>query len=206
MVKIKVCGITNEADALAAVDLGTDALGFIFYRGSPRYVMPSVVREIVSLLPPFVTTVGVFVNEDIDKVNSIINFCRLTAVQLHGEEPPFYCEKLEARIIKAFRMKNAAVLQNLKNYKKVAAFLLDSYDEAQLGGTGGTFDLRLAIKAKEFDTPIIVSGGLSKSNIRKVIKRVKPYAVDVNSGVEISPGKKDYQKMAEFIKIVRSIK
>lgn len=206
MVKIKICGITNEEDALEAVRLGADALGFVFYKGSPRYVMPSVARKIVSLLPPFVATVGVFVNEELEKILSIVGFCKLTCVQLHGEEPPFFCEKIEAKIIKAFRMKNAAVVEKMRSYQNVAAFLLDSYDENQPGGTGKTFDLRWAQKAKEIGVPIIISGGLAKNNLKKIIKRVKPYAVDVSSGIEEGPGKKDFEKMADFIKAVKAVK
>lgn len=206
MVKVKICGITNEADALEAVRQGADALGFVFYKASPRYVNPSVVRQIISALPPFVTPVGVFVNEEIEKVQNVISFCRLSAVQLQGEEPPFYCEKIDSKIIKAIRVKSLASLENLKDYKKVDAFLLDTFDEEKPGGTGKPLNLNFALKAKSAGVALIIAGGLNKSNVAKIIRQLKPYGIDVSSSIEARPGRKDWEKLAEFMARVRSVK
>jgi phosphoribosylanthranilate isomerase len=205
MVKVKICGITSEEDALMAVKEGADALGFVFYKDSPRYVLPALVRKITQSLPPFVATVGVFVDEDIAKVLSIVNFCRLSGVQLHGEEPPFYCEKIEAKIIKGFRLKNSSVLEKIRNYPKISAVLLDSYDEELPGGTGKPLDLKLAAKAADLGLPVIAAGGIAKNNVRKVVSKLKPYAIDVCSSLESEPGKKDPAKVADFFKVVRSL-
>ena len=191
-VKVKICGITNLADASTAVRLGADALGFIF-APSPRRIAPQTARAIIRAVPPFVKTVGVFVNEAPATIREVMQHCGLDLVQLHGDESPALCKKLMPCTIKALRLKNESSLQTSQPYYgKVKALLLDTYSKEKAGGTGKTFDWKLAIKIKEQGTPIIISGGLAPSNIVAAIHTVRPYAVDVNSGVEKCPGKKSH--------------
>lgn len=203
MVRIKICGITNLDDALAAADYGADALGFVFYEKSPRYVKPEKVKEIISKLPPFISTVGVFVDEDPSKINEIIEYTGINIVQLHGNEPSNLCQKWQ-RVIKAFRVKDFIDLHPLEEYK-VSAYLLDAYTPEAYGGTGQIFNWDIAIDAKRFGR-IILSGGLNPYNIEKAVRYVRPYAVDVSSGVEKEKGKKDLKKMKDFIEKVRALK
>ena len=200
-IKVKVCGTTSLKDALLAVDNGADAVGFIFYKMSPRNVSQKDAKEIIAELPPFIETVGVFVNETSDKVNRIAEQCRLTAVQLHGEESPALCRRVKRKIIKAFRVKNASSLKNISTYD-VSGFLLDSYNDESRGGTGQLFDWNLALRVKK-QGPVILAGGLNPYNVYTAIHRVQPYGVDVCSGVESSPGVKESKKIKEFIKSVR---
>ena len=191
-VKVKICGITNLADAATAVRLGADALGFIF-APSPRRIAPQKVREIIRAIPPFVKTVGVFVNEAPASIRKVINDCGLDLVQLHGDESPALCDELMPYTIKALRIRDESSLQTGQAYHgKVRALLLDTYSKEKAGGTGKTFDWNLAIKIKQMGIPIILSGGLGPSNIDLAIHTVRPYAVDVNSGVEKYPGKKSH--------------
>jgi len=196
-VKVKVCGITNLNDALSAVDAGVDALGFIFYKKSPRSVNMKMVREIVSKLPPFVDAVGVFVNETPEKINKIADSCNLDKIQLHGDESPTFCKKIRRRVIKAFRIKDLQSVKQLSGYS-VSSFLLDTFSENDYGGSGKIFDWNLAYPAKKFG-PIILAGGLTPNNVRKAIQIVKPYGVDVCSGLESHPGVKDHKKMRTFL-------
>ena len=202
MVKIKICGITNLEDALACAELGVHAIGFIFAQ-SPRLVLPKTAKEICTKLPPFIIRVGVFVNSDIKSINDISDFCRLDMVQLHGAEAPEYCPKIKKRVIKAFRIKDENSLKLIPSFQ-ADAYLLDTYVGGIMGGTGQTFDWSLAVKAKDFGRPIILSGGLNPQNVREAIKTVKPYAVDVGSGVESSPGKKDLNIVKKLIEAVRT--
>lgn len=207
MTKIKICGITNLSDALYAVELGVDALGFIF-SNSPRKVAPSQAKEIITQLPPFVSPVGVFVNEALSFVAEIAQFCRLYVIQLHGDENPEYCLSLfPFKIIKAFRIRVEDDLKKLVEYKEVAnCFLLDSLGcGAIYGGTGISFDWKLAKKAKEMvNKRIILAGGLNPENVKEAIQICQPYAVDVCSGVEEKPGKKDFVKLKKFVEAVRN--
>ena len=203
-IKIKVCGTTNLRDALFAVDSGADAIGFIFYKKSPRYILQKDAKDIVAKLPPFVETVGVFVNETSDRVNRIAEQCKLTAIQLHGDESSAFCRRIKRRVIKAFRVKDTNSFKGMADYD-VSGFLLDSYNEESKGGTGKTFDWNLALRAKK-EGPIILAGGLNPYNVYTAIHRVKPYGVDVCSGVEKSPGIKDCVKVDEFIKSVRKFR
>lgn len=203
-IKIKICGTTNLKDALFAVDSGADAIGFIFYKKSPRYILQKDAKDIVAKLPPFVETVGVFVNETSDRVNRIAEQCKLTAIQLHGDESPAFCRRIKRRVIKAFRVKDTNSFKGMADYD-VSGFLLDSYNEESKGGTGKTFDWNLALRAKK-QGPIILAGGLNPYNVYTAIHRVKPYGVDVCSGVERSPGIKDSVKIDEFIKSVRKFR
>ena len=201
-VKVKVCGMTQLKDAAFAVQQGADAVGFIFYKKSPRSVNMKAVKEIISKLPPFVDTVGVFVNESADRVNKIAEYCGLDLVQLHGDESPAYCRKIRRRVVKAFRVID---LQSIKQLEKfpVSGFLLDTFSENMHGGTGKVFDWNLAHPAKKVG-PVILAGGLTPRNIRQAISQVRPYGVDVCSGVEKSPGIKDPEKVKAFLKNIRS--
>lgn len=195
-VKIKICGITNIEDALFAANCGADALGFIFFKGSPRYIEISSTKKIISHLPPFLTTVGVFVNEEPEEIRKIMQYVGLDVAQLHGDESPETCNTLP-RVIKAFRINTFNDLATLSKYK-VSAYLLDTYSPEQYGGTGKTFDWDIAVEAKKYG-PLILSGGLNVGNVEQAIQKVKPYAIDVCSGIEQSKGKKDLKKMREFI-------
>ena len=198
MIKVKVCGITNKDDAWAAVELGADALGFMFYRRSPRYVRPERAREIIERLPPFVTTVGVFVNEEKEKVKEIIEVSGVVAVQLHGEESPAYCASFRnVKVIKAFRVSDDFDPERLGDYE-VSAYLLDAYQKDAYGGTGKTFSWEMATRAKRYGR-IILAGGLTPENVAQAIREVAPYAVDVSSGVEHAPGVKDREKVRRFL-------
>jgi len=200
MVRIKICGITNLEDALYASELRVNALGFIFAK-SKREISPQKAKNIIQKLPPFVTTVGVFVNRKQQEVGEITKYCGLDILQFHGEEPPSYLNYFPRRKIKVFRVKDDSFLKQLGQYK-VDAYLLDTYSSLEYGGTGETFNWGLALKAKKYGR-IILSGGLNPKNIAQAVREVQPYAVDTSSGVEASPGKKDSRKMAEFVSKIR---
>lgn len=201
-IKVKICGMTQLKDALFAVEQGVDAVGFIFYKKSPRAVTMKTVREIITKLPPLVDTVGVFVNESAERLNKVADYCGLDLVQLHGEESPAFCRKIHRRVIKAFRVKD---LQSIKQLEKfpVSGFLLDTFSDDLHGGTGKTFDWNLALPAKKMG-PVILAGGLTPRNILQAVRQVRPYGVDVCSGVEKSPGIKDLEKVRAFLKNIRS--
>jgi phosphoribosylanthranilate isomerase len=202
-VKIKICGITNAGDALAAVEAGADALGFVFYEASPRYLQWPAAANIIRQLPPFVAKVGVFVNAMESFIKQTIEECRLDTLQFHGEEPPEFCHKFSVPVIKAFRVQNAESLRSLPRYD-LAAWLLDSYQPAQAGGTGARFDWPLAVEASKLGRPIILAGGLTPENVAEAVRQVRPFAVDVSSGVEAAPGKKDPAKLRAFTRAARS--
>lgn len=204
-IKIKICGITNSADALIASEFGVDALGFIF-APSPRQIEPAKARRIIRNIPPFVMTVGVFVNEAAAKIREIMHYCSLDRVQLHGDESPAFCEEMMPHAIKAISVKDKTSLQIGQAYHgKVRALLLDAYSEEKVGGTGKTFDWKLASKIKKQGTPIILSGGLNPSNIAAAIHAVRPYAVDVNSGVEERPGIKSHSLIKSLMETLRQV-
>ena len=200
-VRVKVCGITQLEDALKAVELGADALGFIFAQ-SPRRVSPEAAKAIIDFLPPWVSCVGVFADEDIGGVRRIQDYCSLDYLQFHGHEEPAYCQQFPHRGIKAFRIQKEKDLSLLADYS-CPAYLLDTFVKDQIGGTGKTFDWRLAKLAKAYGR-IILSGGLTPDNIRQAIRFVRPYAVDASSGLEINPGKKDHLKLSSFFDSVSS--
>ena len=198
MVRVKICGITNIDDALAAVDYGADALGFVFFKGSPRFISPEKAATIIKVLPPFVQAVGVFVDESPAEIGKLISATGVSLVQLHGEEPPESC-RIPGRVIKAIRVKSLDSLAPLVQFKKyVSAFLLDAYSPDQLGGTGMLFNWDIAVEAKRFGR-VILAGGLTPHNVADAVKYVRPYGVDVSSGVELAKGKKDLGKMKLFI-------
>jgi phosphoribosylanthranilate isomerase len=191
-VKVKICGITNLEDASNAVELGADALGFIF-APSPRQIAPQKASEIIRAIPPLVKTVGVFVNEAPATIREVMQHCGLDLIQLHGDESPAFCDEFMPYAIKALRIKDESSLQLSQAYHgTIRALLLDTYSKDMVGGTGKTFDWELAVRIKNQGIPIILSGGLTPSNIAQAINTVRPYAVDVNSGIESYPGKKDY--------------
>ena len=196
MVRVKICGITNLGDALVAAEYGADALGFVFFKGSPRYVPPDEARKIILGLPSFITTVGVFVDEEPEEVERILKHTAVDVAQLHGHEPPEAC-MAGRRVIKAIRIKELADLEPLRHYR-VSAFLLDTYAPDSFGGTGQTFNWDIAVDAKQFGK-IILAGGLNPDNIEKAVRLVRPYAVDVSSGVEEEKGRKDHRKLKLFI-------
>jgi len=204
-VAVKICGITDYEDASIAVELGAAALGFIFAH-SPRQVTPQKARDIISAIPPFVKTVGIFVNQDPIEINKVMRYCGLDLVQLHGDESPDFCDELMPYTIKALRIKDEASLRTAQAYRgKVRALLLDTYSKEKAGGTGETFDWQLAIKIKKLGIPIILAGGLGPSNIEGAISIVRPYAVDVNSGVEKRPGKKSHSLIKDLMEKVKRI-
>jgi phosphoribosylanthranilate isomerase len=198
MVKVKICGITRLEDALTASDAGADALGFVFYSRSPRHVTPEQAAEIIGHLPPFVQTVGLFVNEEVSIINSIADQCGLDLIQLHGEETPDYCNAIRRRVIKAFRVKDSSTLDLLAPYN-VAGYLLDAWSPAAHGGTGQTFNWEIAAEAAKRGQRIVLAGGLTPDNVAESIRQTCPYGVDVSSGVEAGPGRKDACKVRLFI-------
>lgn len=208
MIKVKICGITNIEDALNAVNLGADLLGFVFFNKSPRHISPANAKNIIQSLPKTVNKVGVFVNASEKVVKKIVKTCELDYVQLHGDEDPSFCQKLSGsgkkklKVIKAFRIKDADSLKDIASYN-VEAYLLDAYDKKVLGGSGKNFNWNLVSRIKNLDLSIILSGGLNPKNVKKAIKKLKPYAVDVSSGVEKSAEKKDYRLMKDFILAVK---
>ena len=203
MTKIKICGITNLNDALNAVGLGADAIGFVFYPGSKRYVEPVKAKEIADSLPPFVKKVGVFSNEDAGVVREISGIVNLDLLQIHGDETPGYCDSLGSPYIKAFRLKDENTLSEVNQYN-TNYILFDTYSADEYGGTGRAFDWDI-LKNHPFENKyVILSGGLNPGNIKEAVNLLQPYAVDVSSGVEESPGKKDIEKIKKFIEAVRN--
>ncbi len=204
--KIKICGITNAEDALNAVALGADAIGFIFADQSLRQVQPDRVRQIIRLLPPFVTTTGVFMNHDNDFINEVVADCGLDVIQLHGLESPDFCAQFRRRVIKAIRVNDPSDLVPIGTYSGVvSAVLLDTKVQDLPGGTGKTFDWGLAVAARAFQIPIILAGGISAENVAKAVQVAQPYGLDLSSSVESSPGKKDYEKMKALFRVVKSL-
>ena len=203
MVLVKICGITSIKDAKIAQEAGADAVGFVFAK-SPRQVSLKKAQAISKALPSSIKKVGVFVNAPAGFVKKAKKAAGLDAFQFHGEESPEYCKKFRkiAAVIKAIKVKDKSSLENIKYYD-VDAVLLDAYSAKAKGGTGKSFNWDLAIQAKKFKKPVILSGGLSAFNVRKAIRKVKPYAVDVSSGVEISPGRKSEKKVRQFIRNVK---
>ena len=203
MTRVKICGITNREDALLAIEMGADALGFIFAE-SPRRITPINAKAIIHNLPPLVKTVGVFVNEEPAGIKEIKSLCGLDLIQLHGDESSEICRELMPHSIKTFRIQNETDLKNIKRYQgTVRAILLDTFQEGKAGGTGKTFDWSLAVKAKETGLPIILAGGLGPENIQEAIATVKPYALDINSGIEERPGKKDPILMKQLMEKIK---
>jgi phosphoribosylanthranilate isomerase len=203
MTLVKICGITNWPDARLSVDCGARLLGFNFYPRSPRYIQPEAARRIVRKLPKGVDAVGVFVNEPLDVVKSIGYAAKLDFVQLHGEESPGIVQQLSDAygVIKAFRVRPGFRVATLNRYTGAAAFLLDGFDRTLRGGTGNVADWTVARRAKKYGF-VFLAGGLKPDNVAAAIRAVRPYAVDVASGVELGPRKKDPQKLRAFFEAV----
>lgn len=201
--KVKICGLTSVADALAAAEAGADMIGLMFYAGSPRHITLPQAVAIARALPPFVLRVGVFVNPEPDHVTRAIAECGLNLLQFHGDEDSAFCTQFGLMSLKALRVKAAESLKTLEHYQ-TDAFLLDAYSKTGLGGTGEQFNWDLAVEAKKFGKPIFLAGGLTPQNVGAAVKQVQPFAVDVSSGVESAPGKKDAAKMKAFIEVVRT--
>jgi phosphoribosylanthranilate isomerase len=204
VVRIKVCGFTDPAEARRAAECGVDAIGLVFAK-SPRQVDPETARRIVRAIPPLVQTVGVFVNESPDRILDIVAHCGLDLVQLHGEEGPDVCEALAPRAVKVARVRRREDIEALSAYEGVVrAFLLDAWSPDIHGGTGQTFDWSVISEAGEaLSKPIILAGGLTPENCAQAAKQVRPWGVDVSSGVEISPGRKDMEKIERFVDALR---
>ena len=202
--RVKICGITNPEDALIASDLGADALGFVFAKGSPRTIMPEAAGNIICKLPPFIVPVGVFVDSPVEEILSIIEYTGIQCVQLHGNESPSELTNINVPIIKAFRVNEHFKVDTLAQFN-VSAYLLDTYVRGILGGTGKTFDWNIAVAAKAYGR-IILAGGLNPENIRDAIRKVQPYSIDISSGVESVPGKKDKRKLQQLFTAVHSLR
>jgi phosphoribosylanthranilate isomerase len=205
--KIKICGITNQDDAETAVHEGADALGFVFYSQSPRYVEPAVAKQIIRCLPPFVLPVGVFVNQDLDTVRRLFDDCGLALAQLHGDESPDFCESLKRPVLRALRLRDRSSFLALAEFKGrmgVRGFVVDAFSDRVYGGTGHTTNWSLAGEVAKA-VPILLAGGLTPENVQEAIRQVQPYGVDVSSGVEQRPGRKDSAKIRAFIQAVRLV-
>ncbi|MDR0330783.1 MAG: phosphoribosylanthranilate isomerase [Chitinispirillales bacterium] len=200
--RIKICGITRYEDARVAANLGVDALGFIFAKESPRCIAPADAAEIIKRLPPFVSKVGVFVNEDPQRAFDAALTAGVDTVQFHGDETPEYCAQFPMPVIKAFSVGGDFDVSAMSRYK-AAGYLLDTWDSERRGGSGRVFDWSVAAKACGASDAVILSGGLNPLNLREAIDAVHPYAVDLNSGVEISPGVKNPYKVKEVVSIAR---
>jgi phosphoribosylanthranilate isomerase len=202
--EVKICGITNKEDALRAAQCGATALGFIFYAPSPRYIKPEAARKIISALPDKLIKVGVFVNEKMEEIKRVMEYCAIDMIQLHGDESPEFCREFpSARVIKAVELKNEVDLTYAKSYH-VGAILVDSRHAGLYGGTGKKANWKLACRIKNKQL-LILSGGLNEKNIPEALRSVAPMALDINSGVESEPGKKDHAKLARIFDIIRAV-
>lgn len=207
MTTVKICGITNEEDARVAVEAGADALGFIMYRKSPRFVDRAMVQRIIAGLPPFVVPVGVFVNEEPAMVRELMDFCGFGLAQLHGDESAAYAQALGRPAMKALRLKDRASFLALAEFHgraNVRGFVIDAFSEQAYGGTGQTVDWSLAAEVAR-SSRVLLAGGLTPDNVADAIGHVRPYGVDVSSGVEASPGKKDHGKVQAFIRAAKLV-
>ena len=203
-VKVKICGITNLPDGMAAAEAGADALGFVFYDQSPRHVSVEAAASLIRQLPPFVMKVGVFVNAPEDLVVWAIRECGLNLLQFHGDEAPEYCLQFGLMSMKAFRVRDAASLQAVLGYH-TDAWLLDAYSPGKPGGTGETFNWDLALEAQDWGRPIFLAGGLTSENVAEAVRCARPYGVDASSGVEAAPGRKDHAKVRAFIQAAKAV-
>ncbi len=197
--RVKICGITREEDARAAVTAGCDAIGLVFYRPSPRYVSPERATQIVASLPPFVSVVGLFVDAEPEEILQVMKLVRLDLLQFHGDESPEACERFDLPYMKAIRVKpDTNLLQYAEQFKHAQALLLDAFIEGVPGGTGQVFDWNII--PKTLPLPVVLAGGLSPDNVEQAVRQVRPYAVDVSGGVELNKGIKDAAKIAAFMR------
>ena len=196
--RVKICGIIKKKDALLASDLGVDALGFVFYNESERYIDPIEAGKIISCLHPFILRVGLFVNNDAEFIRDSINKSKINFLQFHGDESEEYCNQFNLPYIKAIPMKqDINLLECCNDYKSASALLLDTFSEKLKGGTGAVFDWKKI--PQKLSLPLIIAGGLNSENIKSLIKTVNPFCVDVSGGVESRKGEKDEEKMKEFM-------
>jgi len=202
-VKIKICGITTVADAAAAAEAGADLIGLMFYEKSPRHISLKTAAKIAGAIPAYVLKTGVFVNPPEELVTRAIGECGLNFLQFHGDEPPEFCVQFGIMSMKAFRIRDRRSLKSLPDYS-TDAWLLDACAAGARGGTGEKFNWKLAVEAKKFGRPIFLAGGLTPENIAEAVRGVQPFGVDVSSGVESAPGKKDHTKVRAFIAAARS--
>ncbi|MCM8789814.1 MAG: phosphoribosylanthranilate isomerase, partial [Candidatus Omnitrophica bacterium] len=204
MVKVKICGITNLEDAKAALKAGCDALGFVFYRKSPRYIEPEKAKEIIKGIPQSAVKIGVFVNEKLKNIKDVAKECRLNFLQFHGDESPEFCAKFkDHKIIKAFRVKDRRIdLKKILKYK-TSAYLFDTFEKSNFGGTGKRFNWKFLSGIDNISKPVFLSGGLNEKNIKEALTAVHPDWVDVSSSVEKTAGKKDHKKVRDFIKAAK---
>ena len=205
--RVKICGLTKPENARMAIDAGADALGFVFVPGTPRFLDVGKSADWIRALPPLVSRVALFVDAPADEVARILERTGIETVQFHGDESPEYCRSFRGsvRVIKAFRVRGPETLDGLSRYREsVDAFLLDAWSPGAHGGTGARFDWELAVAARERVGPLVLAGGLKPDNVDEAVRRVRPYAVDVSSGVESSPGQKDPEKVAAFIRAAKS--
>ena len=200
--RVKICGITSVADGLAAAEAGADMIGLMFYEGSARRITLAQAGAISRALPPSVIRVGVFVNADEALVTRALVECGLGLLQFHGEEDSDFCTQFGVMSLKAVRVRDADSLKPLENMR-TDAFLLDAHSRSGRGGTGETFNWDLAVAAKKFGKPIFLAGGLTPENVAAAVRQVRPFAVDVSSGVESAPGKKDPAKMNSFVQAAK---
>ncbi|MGD8483431.1 MAG: phosphoribosylanthranilate isomerase [Thioalkalispiraceae bacterium] len=199
--RVKICGITRREDGVNAAQLGADAIGLVFYAQSPRYVSRTMARTIVEALPPFVTTVGLFIDATAEEVHETLKVVRLDLLQFHGDESPAYCEQFGMPYLKALRMRdNVNVSAFAQEHFNAAGILLDTYQQGLAGGTGKTFDWSTV--PDDVPLPLVLAGGLNAQNVAQAIDTVHPYAVDVSGGVETQKGIKDPEKMSAFLKEV----
>ena len=202
MIRVKFCGFTHQDDVAQAVALGADALGFVFYGPSSRYVSPAHAQTLTRSVPAFVTRVGLFVNEEAETVQRIFEIARLNLIQYHGEESPEFCDAVGIPYIKAFRVRKGMDLRTeMDRYPNASGFLLDAYVKGQPGGTGERFNWELIPHSH---APIILAGGLTPDNAKDAIDQVAPWALDVSGGIETKPGRKDPDKMARFMNACRN--
>ena len=202
-VTVKICGITSQADAKAAAAAEADAIGLMFYKESPRHVTIEQAKEICEVLPAHIMRVGVFVNTDEALINRALSECLLNILQFHGDETPEDCAQYPVMTLKAFRVQGPETLEQMKDYS-TAGFLLDAYTKEARGGTGEKFNWDLAVQAQQLRKPVFLAGGLTPDNVAEAVRKVEPFGVDVSSGVESEPGKKDPEKMAAFVKAAKS--
>jgi len=201
--RVKICGITSLADAQAAVAAGADVLGFNFFEGSPRHISLERAAEIAKQISPAVLRAGVFVNAPAEFITRAISGCGLNLLQFHGDEPPEFCVQFGLMSMKTFRIRDAASLKELAEFS-TDAYLLDAFSPGARGGTGERFSWELAVEAQKFGKPVFLAGGLTPENVADAVRKVRPFGVDVASGVESSPGKKDHAKIRAFIAAVRN--
>src|SRR5262245_63475658 len=202
-VKVKIFCITNEADAMAAIEAGADLLGLVFYEQSPRFLSVAAAAKLSRQLPGFTVKTGVFVNAPEDLVVRAIGECGLNLLQFHGDEPPEYCLQFGLMSMKAFRIRDAQSLEALSQYR-TDAWLLDAYSADQSGGTGKQFNWDFAVEAQKLGRLIFLAGGLTPENVAEAVQKVQPYGVDVSSGVESAPGRKDHGKVRAFIQAAKA--